>query len=101
MSKYYVDKFYFDDNEVVRWKSNDSVPPEDILEEMFVDGVLDEEQIRYAQMIRKREQAGFLDAYRKRMANHVHSDEEMFEMRAAFGEGATVVNAITGQEIKL
>jgi hypothetical protein len=35
------------------------------------------------------------------MENHVHSDEEMFEMRAAFGEGATVVNAITGQETKL
>ena len=101
MSGYYVGKFYFDDNEVVRWKSNDSVPPEDILEEMFVDGVLDEEQIRYAQMIRKQEQDVFLDAYRERMANHVHSEEELFEMRAAFGEGAEVVNAITGQKIVL
>ena len=101
MAKFYVDKFYFDDNEVVRWKSNDSVPPEDILEEMFVDGVLDEEQLRYAQMIRNREQVAFLVEYRERMANHVPSDEEMFEMRAAFGEGATVANAITGKEIQL
>ena len=101
MAKYYENKFYFDSNEVVRWKSNDKLAPQDILDEMFVDGVLDEEQLRYAKMIRNREQDAFLAEYRERMANHVHSDEELFEMRAAFGEGAVVVNAITGKEIKL
>lgn len=40
-------------------------------------------------------------AYRKRMANHVHTEEELFEMRAAFGPGARVVNVITGQSITL
>jgi hypothetical protein len=43
----------------------------------------------------------FIEAYRKSMENHVHSEEEMFEMRAAFGEGAEVVNVITGKRIKL
>jgi hypothetical protein len=42
-----------------------------------------------------------LAAYRKAMENHVPSAEEMFEMRAAFGPGATVVNVITGKETKL
>lgn len=101
MSKYYENKFYFDDNEVVRWKTNNTVPPEDILEEMFVDGVLDEEQIRYAKMVRDREVTISITKYREHMKNHVHSDEEMFEMRAAFGEGTEVVNAITGQVTKL
>lgn len=39
--------------------------------------------------------------YRARMANHVYSEEELFEMRAAFGAGAEVVNVLTGRKIKL
>ena len=42
-----------------------------------------------------------LKAYRESMRNHQYSDEELFEMRAAFGEGATVVDVITGQQIPL
>lgn len=42
-----------------------------------------------------------LAEYRKRMEGHVYSDEEMFEMRAAFGPGAEVVNVLTGKRIKL
>jgi len=45
--------------------------------------------------------SAFLAAYRKAMENHVPSEEEMFEMRGAFGPGATVVNVVTGKEIKL
>lgn len=41
------------------------------------------------------------EEYRARMANHVPSEEELFEMRAAFGEGATVVDVISGQTIHL
>lgn len=39
--------------------------------------------------------------YRAQMANHVPSEEELFEMRAAFGEGATIVDVISGQTIQL
>jgi hypothetical protein len=42
-----------------------------------------------------------LDAIRERMANHVPSSEELFEMRAAFGEGAEVVNVLTGRRTTL
>jgi hypothetical protein len=35
------------------------------------------------------------------MANHVPSSEELFEMRAAFGEGAEVVNVLTGRRTTL
>jgi hypothetical protein len=35
---------------------------------------------------------------RESMKNHVPSDEEMYEMRAAFGPGQKIVNVVTGQE---
>lgn len=38
-----------------------------------------------------------LAEYAEARKNHVPSAEEMFEMRAAFGEGAEVVDVITGQ----
>ena len=37
-------------------------------------------------------------AYREK---HGYSEEELFEMRAAFGPGEKVVNVLTGQEIQL
>lgn len=43
----------------------------------------------------------FISDYKRKMKNHRHSDEEMFEMRAAFGPGATVVNVITGKKTRL
>jgi hypothetical protein len=43
--------------------------------------------------------AEFLEEYRANDAPP--SDEEMFEMRAAFGEGETVVNVITGRKTRL
>jgi len=36
--------------------------------------------------------------YCERMKDHVPSAEEQFEMRAAFGEGETVVNVFTGKK---
>jgi len=42
-----------------------------------------------------------LDAFLKDYNPGPPSDEELFEMRAAFGEGETVVNVITGRKIQL
>lgn len=39
--------------------------------------------------------------YRKARENYVPSAEEMFEMQAAFGPGATVVDVITGQRFQV
>lgn len=43
----------------------------------------------------------FFQSYRERMKNYEPSEEEMFEMRAAFGTGTTIVDVITGKEIRL
>lgn len=46
---------------------------------------------------RDRETDAFLAEYRERMKNHKPSEEELFEMRAAFGPGETVVDVLSGQ----
>jgi hypothetical protein len=94
---------FFDDtylsNVVPHWKSNNQIPPKDILEFWAYCGhPFDFEQ---AEIARELETDRFLEEYRARMANHVPSGEELYEMRAAFGPGETVVNVITGQVTKL
>lgn len=50
---------------------------------------------------RAEETTRFLEDYRKRMENYEPDEETLYEMRAAFGEGARVVDAITGKVIQL
>jgi len=42
----------------------------------------------------------FLEEYRENMKDHEPDAEHMYELRAAFGEGETVVNVITGKTYK-
>jgi len=82
---------------IVRWVSNDRVPPAEVLAEMLELRGITQAEHDAAAATERAETGAFLDAYRESMANHVPSDEEMFEMRAAFGPGAEIVNVITGQ----
>lgn len=50
-------------------------------------------------MISKEQDSKFLEEYRSRP--HVISDEELYEMRAAFGKETTIVDALTGEKIQL
>lgn len=89
------DTFVGPDGEL-RWTSNPtSVIPMDVFRDAYVAAPA-AQQAAY-----DTNTTAFLREYRARMANHVPSAEELFEMRAAFGPGATVVNAITGQEYHL
>lgn len=42
-----------------------------------------------------------IEGYRNRRQEHGYSEEEIFEMRAAFGAGTTIIDIITGEEIVL
>ncbi|MEB8638244.1 hypothetical protein P4H32_31920 [Bacillus cereus] len=87
------------ENGIVRWKSNNSVPPTDILEFWaYLKKPFDYQKSLEQRDIEVQES---LARYREAMKNHVPSEEELYEMRAAFGEGATVVNVITGKTTKL
>lgn len=42
-----------------------------------------------------------IEAYKARVAGRKHTQEELGEMRNAFGPGATVINVLTGEVVKL
>jgi hypothetical protein len=86
---------------IVRWDTNDQVPPADTLDEMLELRGITAAEHRHSNTAREWETQAFLADYRKAEATREITAEEMFEMRAAFGEGAEVVNIITGKTTKL
>ena len=88
---------YIDEYGVYRWLSNNRVPFDDMLE-CWTD---DEFQLNACREARNKDDAEFMAEYRERMEDYEPSDEELFEMRSAFGEDAEVVNVITGKTIQL
>jgi len=80
-----------DERGALHWKSNDSTVPVDT----FADALAEVPAAQQA--VRDAEVSAFCAEYRCQRANHVPAAEELFEQRAAFGPGATVVDVITGQ----
>lgn len=85
-----------DGDGIMRWKSNNSVPPADCLALAVYIGLLIDEV--NSGVVRDAEQRAFLAAYRANPPKL--TEEDKFEMRAAFGKGATVVNVITGKKYR-
>lgn len=86
---------YEDDNGIRRWFSNDQIVPPWVYEEASL--IVPEDHLKAYDV----ETSEFLADYRERMADYEPSAEELFEMKAAFGEGETVVNVFTGRSIQL
>lgn len=84
---------YKDESGALRWFSSDNCVPTECL----VDAGVDAETIRRTEEANGRD----IDELREKMMDREYTDEEMFEMRAAFGPGTTVVNVLTGKKIKL
>ena len=92
-------EIFFGADGVVRWTSNNRVMPKDcreILSHTAYRDLFSEEASRAAE---DAETAAFLENYRRNCKEP--GKEEMAEMRAAFGEGTTVVDIITGERIRL
>jgi len=85
---YVVDGVFF-------WKSNDRPVPVDV----FKDANMRVPEKQEAACDASNNKA--IAEYKKSMENYVHSDEEMFEMRSAFGAGEKVVNVFTGKVTQL
>lgn len=81
---------------VVRWVSSDNVPFDDMLEQFVKEGRITAKERAISNRVREKESAEALDRYIARNRGRKLSDEERFEMRAAFGEGAEVTNIFTG-----
>lgn len=94
-------KARIDEDGIVRWKSNDSVPFPDMLYDFRHLGFIDETTERRSTETRNHESGLAIERYRKQRAEHGYSDEEMFEMRAAFGPGEEVIDILTGKKFVL
>lgn len=81
---------------VVRWKSNDRIPPTDILELWHYIGK--EFDYEKSLQVSDEETQKSIQAYRERRAARGYSQEELFEMGAAFGN-VPVVDVLTGKRI--
>ena len=81
-----------DDYKIIRWASNDNVIPSDIM-----DGIIWPHKAAM-DVERNVQTRAVLDGYIEAQANRTPEQiaEEDFEMRAAFGEGTSVFNVITG-----
>ena len=83
----------------IRWISSGNYIPDDYCEKLEYGGY---NFSREATKIKSDIQLSkFAEEYRKSMENHVYSEEELYEMRSAFGEGTYVVDIITGKKIYL
>lgn len=84
-------------NGIVRWDSNNQVPPADMVEAIatFEDSV----DVEASKAARQIDNAAFIEQYIKAQANRSEDQirEERMEARAAFGPGETVVNVFSGE----
>ncbi len=85
----------YDIDGVKYWKTNDSPVPYWVYDEAGLDCPEIQREAH------DRHVGESIAEYREQMKNHVYSEEELFEMRAAFGPGVTVVNVLTGKKVTL
>lgn len=90
---------HWDGQAILRWNSNDQCPMNDMLAAWITLGMIDREQADRTSAARTAETAQFLAAYRKNPPQI--DDEQLHEMRAAFGPGEEVMDVITGRTIQL
>lgn len=86
------------DGRVYRWASNGRVPPADAIRDYKIDQLPGFDKAAH-DAERDAEITEALEAYRSYRENQGYSDEEMYEMSAAFGPGVMVVDVITGKRI--
>ena len=91
-------EIFFGADGICRWKSNNRVLPAECREKLSYSpyrDLFDEDACKVAD---EKETAEALEAYRTTRRT---TEEERMEMRAAFGEGVTVVDIISGERISL
>jgi hypothetical protein len=95
-----ADEAYVDAQSVMRWRSNESVPPNDCLQAAMDMGLITLPQFTKSVEVSTEEMRQAIRAY---VANQPAqpSDEELYEMRAAFGPGEVVVDVISGRRTQL
>ena len=97
-SNEFYKEFYVDNNDVVRWTSNNQVPFDDVLTEFLVSGLICQENVLRSMSARKIEAEIAIEQYVENRKKYGYSDEELFEMQAAFGD-EEVIDIFTGERV--
>lgn len=92
------DEMTIEEDGAAKWKSSGNYIPEDIVEKLIYGGA-DWFSPEATAVKRKKQDEEFIKKYRENPP--VMTEERLFEMKAAFGEGATVVDIITGERYHL
>ena len=99
VEEYNKGNLIIDDDGVGTWKCNDNVIPDECAFYAEYMGLpINREATAKA---RDEELDMLIEEYREHQDGHEPTDEELFEMRAAFGTGTTVVDVITGRKYQL
>jgi hypothetical protein len=93
--------YHHDANGVIRWNSNNSVPPRDILELAWIDGKISEQTLTISLATKSEEDDAFLKQYILMRQKNGYSEEELCDINANFDSSETVVDVITGQIIRV
>lgn len=97
--KYAAENALVEEDGAILWKSSYNYLPDDYCEKLEYGGY---NFSREATKIKREIQSNkFIEEYRESMKNHVYSEEELYEMRSAFGKGSCVVDIITNKKIYL
>lgn len=86
-----------DQDGALKWNSNGRFVPDDVCEKLEFAGYDFDRQMTALKRDKQIDES--LMRHREVMKNHKISDEEMLEMRNAFGSGTKVVNVLTGEEV--
>lgn len=97
--EFYIDETNEAAGPVVRWISSNNIPFEDMLERFLLAGVITDTDMANSIAQRKVEDKAAIEAYISNRQKYGYSDEEKFEMRAAFGD-EEVVDMFTGLKIR-
>lgn len=89
-----------DEKGIMRWKSNNRIPPLDCLE-FAAFGLKMPVNVPACVAQGDRETQEAIREYRNQAGKRNPSPEERFEMEAAFGRGEAVVDIISGRRIQL
>ena len=99
VEEYENGELLIDEFGVAYWASNNRAIPQECVEKAIYGGLPIDAELTRELELNQMEKS--LAEYHERMKNHVYTEEELGEMRNAFGEGTVVVNALTGERIQL
>lgn len=97
------DNMIIEEDGAVRWKSSGNYLPDDCMEKLeYAPHEFRKQISREATKVKREEQdKKFIEKYCEQMKDHSYTEEELGEMRNAFGEGATVVDIFADTVIHL